>query len=161
MMKSRGEGASGKTAQRIIVTGVPTGIGSEKVIKIIEESGADVVYLENCAGMKQYLHDVATSGSPLDAIADKYLLTPCSCMSPNTGRLELLAKLAKEYRADGVVDITWVGCHTYNVESRLLKEYLSQHGNVPLLQVETDYSQGDNAQIKTRVEAFLEMTKKH
>ena len=82
-------------------------------------------------------------------------------MSPNTGRLELLAKLAKEYRADGVVDITWVGCHTYNVESRLLKEYLSQHGNVPLLQVETDYSQGDNAQIKTRVEAFLEMTKKH
>ena len=160
-MKSNGEGALPKTAPRIIVTGVPTGVGAEKVIKIIEESGAAVVYIENCAGMKQYLHDVATSGSPLDAIADKYLLTPCSCMSPNLGRLELLANLAKEYHADGVVDITWVGCHTYNVESRLLKEHLAGHGNVPLLQVETDYSQGDNAQIKTRVEAFLEMIKKH
>jgi benzoyl-CoA reductase/2-hydroxyglutaryl-CoA dehydratase subunit BcrC/BadD/HgdB len=78
-------------------------------------------------------------------------------MSPNTGRLELLAKLAKEYKADGIVDITWTGCHTYNVESRVLKEYLHKHCGVPLMQVETDYSQGDVGQIKTRVEAFLEM----
>jgi benzoyl-CoA reductase/2-hydroxyglutaryl-CoA dehydratase subunit BcrC/BadD/HgdB len=160
-MKAKGEGAFPKTAKRIIVTGVPTGVGAEKVLKIIEESGAAIVYIENCSGMKQYLHDVATTGSPLDAIADKYLQTPCSCMSPNTGRLELLANLAKEYHADGVVDITWVGCHTYNVESRVLKDYLAKHGNVPLLQIETDYSQGDSGQIKTRVEAFLEMAKKH
>ncbi|MFA4861916.1 double-cubane-cluster-containing anaerobic reductase [Methanoregula sp.] len=160
-MKAKGEGASPKTAQRIIVTGVPTGVGAEKVLRIIEESGAAIVYIENCSGMKPYLHDVATSGSPLDAIADKYLETPCSCMSPNTGRLELLAKLAKEYHADGVVDVTWVGCHTYNVESRVLKDYLARHGNVPLLQIETDYSQGDVGQIRTRVEAFLEMAKKH
>jgi benzoyl-CoA reductase/2-hydroxyglutaryl-CoA dehydratase subunit BcrC/BadD/HgdB len=160
-MKAKGEGAFPKTAKRIIVTGVPTGVGAEKVLRIIEESGAAVVYIENCSGMKQYLHDVASTGSPLDAIADKYLATPCSCMSPNTGRLELLAKLAKEYHADGIVDITWVGCHTYNVESRVLKDYLAKHGNVPLLQIETDYSQGDSGQIKTRIEAFLEMTKKH
>ena len=159
-MKAKGEGAFPKTAKRIIVTGVPTGIGAEKVLKVIEESGAAVVYIENCSGMKQYLDDVATSGSPLDAIADKYLSTPCSCMSPNTGRLELLANLAKEYHADGIVDITWVGCHTYNVESRVLREYLAKHGGVPLLQIETDYSQGDLGQIRTRVEAFLEMIRK-
>ena len=156
-MRQKGTGAGSKDAKRIIVTGVPTGVGAEKVIKIIEESGAQVVYIENCSGMKQYLHDVATNESPLDAIADKYLATPCSCMSPNTGRLELLAKLVKEYHADGVVDITWTGCHTYNVESRVLKEYLHKHGGAPLLQIETDYSQGDVGQIKTRVEAFLEM----
>jgi benzoyl-CoA reductase/2-hydroxyglutaryl-CoA dehydratase subunit BcrC/BadD/HgdB len=33
------------------------------------------------------------------------------------------------------------------------------HGNVPLLQIETDYSKGDAGQIRTRVEAFLEMAK--
>ncbi|WML67575.1 MAG: hypothetical protein METHP_01115 [Methanoregula sp. SKADARSKE-2] len=159
-MKAKGEGAFPKTAKRIIVTGVPTGIGAEKVLKVIEESGAAVVYIENCSGMKQYLDDVATSGSPLDAIADKYLSTPCSCMSPNTGRLELLANLAKEYHADGIVDITWVGCHTYNVESRVLREYLAKHGGVPLLQIETDYSQGDLGQIRTRIEAVLEMIRK-
>jgi benzoyl-CoA reductase/2-hydroxyglutaryl-CoA dehydratase subunit BcrC/BadD/HgdB len=160
-MNPKGENALPKPVQRIIVTGVPTGIGSEKVIRIIEESGAAVVYLENCSGMKPYLHDVATTGSPLDAIADKYLAIPCSCMSPNTERLELLAKLAKEYHADGIVDITWIGCHTYNVESRVLRDYLANHGDVPLIQIETDYSQGDTGQIRTRVEAFLEMIKKH
>ncbi len=159
-MVAKGEGAFPAKTKRIIVTGVPTGIGAEKVIKIIEESGADVVYIENCSGMKQYLFDVATDGSPLDSIADKYLATPCSCMSPNMGRLELLADLAKDYNAGGVIDITWVGCHTYNVESRVLKDYLTKHGNVPLLQIETDYSQGDTGQVKTRVEAFLEMIKK-
>ena len=59
--------------------------------------------------------------------------------------------------ADGIVDITWTGCHTYNVESRVLKEFLHKHGGAPLMQIETDYSQGDVGQIKTRVEAFLEM----
>jgi benzoyl-CoA reductase/2-hydroxyglutaryl-CoA dehydratase subunit BcrC/BadD/HgdB len=159
-MVAKGEGAAPKTAKRIIVTGVPTGVGSEKVIRILEESGAAVVYIENCAGMKQYLEDVATETLPLDAIADKYLATPCSCMSPNTGRLELLEKLVHVYHADGVVDITWTGCHTYNVESRVLGDYLARHGNVPFLQVETDYSQGDVGQIRTRIEAFLEMVSK-
>ena len=156
-MRSKGEGAFPKTAPRIIVTGVPTGLGADKVIRIIEESGAAVVYIENCSGIKQYLYDVAEEGNPLDSIADKYLATPCSCMSPNTARLELLARAAKDYKAAGIVDITWVGCHTYNVESRVLKEYLAAHGNTPLLQIETDYSQGDAGQIKTRIEAFLEM----
>jgi benzoyl-CoA reductase/2-hydroxyglutaryl-CoA dehydratase subunit BcrC/BadD/HgdB len=156
-MVKQGKGATDRSAPRIIVTGVPTGVGAEKVIRIIEEAGAAVVYVENCAGMKQYLHDVPADGAPLDAIAGKYLVTPCSCMSPNTDRLELLADLARDYSADGVVDITWTGCHTYNIESRVLKEYLAGHGNVPLLQIETDYSEGDAAQIRTRVEAFLEM----
>ena len=81
-MKAKGEGAFPKTAKRIIVTGVPTGVGAEKVLKIIEESGAAIVYIENCSGMKQYLHDVATTGSPLDAIADKYLADPLLLHEP-------------------------------------------------------------------------------
>jgi benzoyl-CoA reductase/2-hydroxyglutaryl-CoA dehydratase subunit BcrC/BadD/HgdB len=159
-MEARGEGALSRSARRIIVTGVPTGVGAEKVIKLIEEAGASVVYLENCSGMKQYLHDVDIHESPLDAIADKYLLTPCSCMSPNTGRLDLLTRLVKDFHADGIVDVTWIGCHTYNVESRVLGAHLSKQGSVPLLQIETDYSQGDTGQIRTRIEAFLEMVSK-
>jgi len=156
-MIAQGKGAAPETAKRIIVTGVPTGVGSEKVIKILEESGAAVVYIENCAGMKQFLDDVSPEGPPLEAIADKYLQTPCSCMSPNSGRLELLVNLAKEYHAHGIVDITWTGCHTYNVESRILGDYLAGHGNIPFIQIETDYSQSDVGQIRTRIEAFLEM----
>jgi benzoyl-CoA reductase/2-hydroxyglutaryl-CoA dehydratase subunit BcrC/BadD/HgdB len=154
---AKGEAAMPQGAKRILVTGVPTGIGSEKVIKIIEDCGAAVVYIENCSGMKQFVTLVDETKPPLEAIADKYLSTPCSCMSPNPIRLENLAKLIKDYRIDGVVDITWQGCHTYNVESRVVKEFLKKNGDTPFLQIETDYSQGDVEQIKTRVQAFLEM----
>lgn len=154
---AKGEAARPKGAKRIIVTGVPTGIGSEKVIKIIEDCGAAVVYIENCSGMKQFVTLVDETKPPLEAIAEKYLATPCSCMSPNPIRQQNLAQLVRDYNADGVVDITWQGCHTYNVESRVIRDYLKQNGDTPFLQIETDYSQGDVEQIKTRVQAFLEM----
>lgn len=151
-----GQGALPKGAKRIVVTGVPTGSGAEKVLKIIEDCGAAIVYIENCSGMKQFVNLVDEEKPALEAIAEKYLKTPCSCMSPNPQRLELVAAAASDWRADGVVDIVWQGCHTYNVESRVLKDYLRDKG-LPCLHIETDYSQGDVEQIKTRVQAFLEM----
>ncbi|HWQ64907.1 MAG TPA: double-cubane-cluster-containing anaerobic reductase [Methanospirillum sp.] len=158
-MQVEGNGAFPKGTPRIIVTGVPTGLGSEKVLKIIEESGAAVVYIENCAGMKQYLHDVDVSDSDLlHAVAKKYLKTPCSCMSPNTERMEILAKVTEEYNADGIVDITWIGCHTYNVESRILSKAMKEK-DIPVIQIETDYSPADSEQIRTRIEAFIDMIK--
>ncbi|MDD1729353.1 MAG: 2-hydroxyacyl-CoA dehydratase family protein [Methanospirillum sp.] len=156
-MQADGVGAFPKGTPRIIVTGVPTGLGSEKVLKIIEESGAAIVYIENCAGMKQYLHDVDVNEPDLvRAVARKYLKTPCSCMSPNTERMDILARVADEYHADGIVDVTWIGCHTYNVESRILTKAMKEKG-IPVMQIETDYSQADTEQIRTRVEAFIDM----
>lgn len=147
------------SAPRILVTGVPVGIGSEKVIRLIEESGGSVVGLENCSGYKplDILVDESLEKDPLIAIAEKYLATPCSCMSPNTGRYELLGRLIEEYQVDGVVDITWTGCHTYNIESYSIKKHLRDKYKMPLLQIETDYSTSDVEQLKVRIEAFLEM----
>ena len=154
---SAGEGATAKGAKRIIVTGVPTGVGADKVNQIIEDCGAVVVYMDNCSGMKPYTELVDETKAPLAAIAAKYLDIPCSCMSPNPQRLEQYAALLQDYHADGVVDITWQGCHTYNAESRLLQRHLKALGDIPYLQIETDYSQSDTEQIRTRVQAFLEL----
>jgi benzoyl-CoA reductase/2-hydroxyglutaryl-CoA dehydratase subunit BcrC/BadD/HgdB len=154
---AKGQGAVPKGTKRILVTGVPTGVGAEKVLKIIEDSGAVVVYIENCSGMKQFVQLVDEKKPPLEAIAEKYLNTPCACMSPNPRRMDMITQLVGEYKADGVVDIVWQGCHTYNVESRVLRDHLKQTNNIPYLHIETDYSQGDAEQIKTRVQAFLEM----
>ena len=159
-MIASGDGAFPKGTPRIIITGVPTGIGAEKVLKIIEESGAAIVYIENCSGMKQYLHDIDLQEPDLvRAVARKYLKTPCSCMSPNTERMNILAKISDEYHADGIVDITWIGCHTYNVESRILSKAMKEKG-IPVMQIETDYSPADTEQIRTRVEAFIDMVRK-
>lgn len=143
-------------APRILLTGCPIGSGSEKVLKILEESGASVVALENCTGYKGLDVMVDEEGDPITALAEKYLSTPCSCMTPNNGRLDLIERLAREYKVDGVVDLTWQACHTYNIESFTVKNFVKDKLGLPFLQIETDYSESDAGQIKVRVEAFLE-----
>lgn len=143
-------------APRILLTGCPVGAGSEKVLKIIEEAGGSVVVLENCTGYKSIDIDVDESKDPLTALAEKYLATPCSCMSPNNNRLELIGRLAKEYLVDGVVDLTWQACHTYNIESYTVRSYVREELGLPFIQIETDYSDSDLGQLKVRLEAFLE-----
>ncbi len=143
-------------APRILLTGTPIGVGSEKVLKALEEAGASVVALENCTGYKGLDAMVDEDKDPITALAQKYLSTPCSCMTNNNGRLDLIKRLANEYEVDGVVDLTWQACHTYNIESFTVKKFVQEELNLPFIQIETDYSDSDTGQIQTRVEAFLE-----
>ncbi len=154
---ARGESPFTEKTPRILLTGVPVGLGSDKVVRLIEECGGNVVCFESCGAYKGVYTLVDEAKEPLPAIAEKYLSTPCSCMSPNNGRFELVNRLAEEFRVDGVVDLTWQGCHTYNIESHSLKRYLQEKSRVPFLQIETDYSESDVEQLKVRIEAFLEM----
>ena len=153
----RGESPFNGQTPRILLTGVPVGIGSHKVVRIIEECGGNVVCFESCGGYKGCYEPVDEGKEPLMAIAEKYLRIPCSCMSPNPGRFDLLINLIDEFCVDGVVDLTWQACHTYNVESFRLKKHIQENRRLPFLQIETDYSESDIEQLKVRVEAFLEM----
>ncbi|HEY8363881.1 MAG TPA: double-cubane-cluster-containing anaerobic reductase [Tissierellaceae bacterium] len=143
-------------APRILLTGCPIGLGSEKVLRALEEAGASVVALENCTGYKGLDVMVDEDKDPITAIAEKYLKTPCSCMTPNNRRLDLIKRLAEEYQVDGVVDLTWQACHTYNIESYTVKKFVEEELKLPFMQIETDYSDSDTGQVKVRVEAFLE-----
>lgn len=154
---ARGESPFTEKNPRILLTGVPVGLGSDKVVRLIEECGGSVVCFESCGAYKGISSLVDEEKEPLLAIAEKYLATPCSCMSPNNGRFELVSRLAEEFQVAGAVDLTWQGCHTYNIESYSLKRYLQEKQNLPFLQIETDYSASDVEQLKVRIEAFLEM----
>ena len=146
-----------ENAPRILLTGCPTGIGgADKVLIALGEAGASVVALENCTGYKGLDTLVDEDKDPIDALAEKYLSTPCSCMTPNNSRLDLLKRLADEYQVDGVVDLTWQACHTYAIESFNVKKFTEEELGLPFIQIETDYSETDKGQILTRVEAFLE-----
>lgn len=149
-------------APRILLTGCPIGSGSEKVLRALEDAGASVVALENCTGYKplEVMVDEDPNKDPLLALAEKYLQTPCSCMTPNNPRFDLIKRMSEEYEVDGVVDLTWVACHTYAIESFTLKKFVEEELNLPFIQIETDYSDSDTGQVKTRVEAFLETIEK-
>jgi benzoyl-CoA reductase/2-hydroxyglutaryl-CoA dehydratase subunit BcrC/BadD/HgdB len=159
-LKNQGISAAPADAPRILLTGCPVGKGSEKVLRLIEESGGIVVCQENCTGIKSFdwLID-ETDEDPYRAIGRHYLQTPCSCLTPNTGRFDLIARLIEDFNIQGVVDLTWRCCLTYSVEAHLLQDFLGRNGQTPFLHLETDYSSWDVEQLKTRVEAFLEVVR--
>lgn len=143
-------------APRILLTGVPVGLGSDKVVKLLEEAGANAVCFESCSGYKKVFL-VDENKPPLQALAEQYLMTPCSVMSPNTGRFDLLGQMIEDFSVDGVVDLTWQACHTYNVESYNIEAFVKEKYNLPFLHLESDYSESDTEQLRVRIEAFLEL----
>jgi benzoyl-CoA reductase/2-hydroxyglutaryl-CoA dehydratase subunit BcrC/BadD/HgdB len=147
-----------REAPRILLTGVPVGLDSDKVVRLIERAGANVTCFESCGGYKS-VPLIDEEKEPLHALAEKYLRTPCSIMSPNTGRYELLGEMIEAFSVDGVVDLTWQACHTYNVESYSIGRFVEEKFHLPFLHLETDYSESDTEQLRVRVEAFLEMAK--
>ena len=141
----------------VLLTGVPAPHGAEKVLDIIEAAGATVVAQETCTGLKPLLEDVAETGDPLEAVARKYYHLPCSCMTPNSRRMETIDQLIGEFRPWGVIDLVWHACLTYDVESGVLKRHLDAKHELPYLKIVTDYSPSDTQQLRLRVEAFIAM----
>ena len=151
------EGKNVGKKPRILVTGSPSGGAALKVIRAIEENGGVVVCFENCTGMKPLAEVDEENPDVYDALSRKYLSIGCSCMSPNKARMELLEKLIKDFKVDAVVDLVLQACHTYNVETAMVKKLVKDKMGIPYTVVETDYSQADIGQIQTRMAAFIEM----
>ncbi|HUU20748.1 MAG TPA: double-cubane-cluster-containing anaerobic reductase [Sedimentisphaerales bacterium] len=142
---------------RVLMTGVPIVHGAERVLDIIESHGGLVVCMDNCTGLKPILEDVdETAQDPIIALAEKYFRLPCSVMTKNDRRLEILRDLTAEYRPQCIIDLIWQACLTYDVESYLVKKLAEEELGIPYLRIETDYSPSDSARIALRVEALFE-----
>ena len=61
-----------------------------------------------------------------------------------------------EYKVDGVIDVTLTACHTYAIETEKVRRTVEGCGK-SYLAIETNYSNSDAPQIRTRLEAFVEM----
>ena len=79
----------------------------------------------------------------------------CSCFTPNAERTDNILSLAREYRADGVVQYILHACHTFAIEAITIADALKAAG-IPSIRIETDYSEEDVGQLRIRLEAFLE-----
>jgi benzoyl-CoA reductase/2-hydroxyglutaryl-CoA dehydratase subunit BcrC/BadD/HgdB len=157
MLQSQKAGGPKNNSVRVLLTGVPIVHGAERVLDIIESAGGLVVCMDNCTGLKPILEDVDEDAEdPILALAQKYFRLPCSVMTKNDRRLEVLRELAAEYRPQCVIDLIWQACITYDVESYLVRELAEKELGLPYLRIETDYSPSDSARIALRVEALFE-----
>jgi benzoyl-CoA reductase/2-hydroxyglutaryl-CoA dehydratase subunit BcrC/BadD/HgdB len=93
----------------------------------------------------------------LIAVADKYLLPcTCPCFVEGADRVHRLLELIAEFAVQGVVYHNLRMCQLHDIESFGVKAALAKR-NIPLLSVYSDYSAEDTPQLRTRVQAFLEM----
>ncbi|MGE5380733.1 MAG: double-cubane-cluster-containing anaerobic reductase [Methylocystaceae bacterium] len=157
------EGVFPDKTPRILITGTPMAIPNWKLHHIIETSGAVVVVEESCTGTRYFENLVNEEASSLDnqikSLAERYMNINCACFTPNPGRIDDILRLVKEYNVDGVIDFNLQFCNTYATESYLVNQAMKA-AHIPFLHLETDYSEQDFEQLRTRIEAFLEMIRK-
>jgi benzoyl-CoA reductase/2-hydroxyglutaryl-CoA dehydratase subunit BcrC/BadD/HgdB len=157
---SRHKPVCGKSNPRIMLSGSPTVFPTWKIPILVEDSGGIIVMDDVCTGSKELWDPIETAywtiNDMIIAIADKYLMNTCACFTPNLVRVDRIVQFASDFEVDGVIYHVLQACHIYGMEQQRIEKAL-ERVKVPVLNIETDYSQEDVEQIRTRVEAFLEM----
>ena len=145
---------------RILVTGCPMAVPNWKLPFVVETSGAVIVGEESCVGERGTRNLTAETGETveemMEALVDRYFKVDCAIFTPNPDRLDHIQEMAAEYKADGVIHYGLQFCQPYLMESIPVEKALEDKG-IPTLRLETDYSMEDMGQLKTRIEAFIEV----
>ncbi|MCX7796554.1 MAG: acyl-CoA dehydratase activase [bacterium] len=122
----------------------------DSLIKSVEESGGSILYNLTCTGSKPQYRPIGLTEDPIEAYANILLDSyPCIRMDDIKERLDIITG---EKRIDGVIYHTVKFCDLYSYEYADIKDKI----NIPLLKVETDYTDTSEGQMRTRIQAFIE-----
>ena len=152
---------------RVMVTGTPMFWPDNwKLPSLVEEASPRGVIVadELCSGERLLYDPVGvdewTSDDMFRAISERYLMaSTCPCFTSKDGnedRINWLLNKVKDWRVQGVIYYVVRGCMLYAMEYTRVKRVLDPL-NIPIYYLDTEYTREDVGQMKTRVEAFLEM----
>jgi benzoyl-CoA reductase/2-hydroxyglutaryl-CoA dehydratase subunit BcrC/BadD/HgdB len=152
-------GAAPAGTPRIVISGCPMAVPNWKLPAIVESAGAVIVGEESCIGERGTQNLVSADGDSVDALienlVDRYFSIDCAVFTPNPTRAEHALQIATDAGADGLIHYGLQFCSPYQLEAPLLDRHV-EDGGLPVLRIDTDYSQEDMGQLRTRVEAFIE-----
>jgi len=167
-VKERKDGPPQKPARLLVWGSILDDIA---VIEMIEELDANVVMDDTCLGSRAYFPDVELTDNPMYSLAYRYLVdikcprtfrgndinaTRKDYMADLESRFGYLKDYAKEWHVNGVILQSVRYCDTHGYEVPSIKDYFASIG-LPSIYLEHDYSVPSLAQLRTRVQAFLEM----
>ena len=154
-----------KKGPRILIDG-PC-VDNIEMVKLVEELGATVVADTLCNGTRDYFPRTDVEGNPIEALGRRYLdkvNCPKTFRENTAGTFEGdianrfgdIGTYAKEFNVDGAILYVYKYCDPFGFEVPARKAYY-QSINLPVLHLEDLYSAGTIGQLKTRIQAFLEM----
>ena len=163
-IRRRGK-SSLKKGPRLFIDGAC--LDNIELIKLVEEIGGNVVADTICNGARDYFPKTDVGGDPIDALAHRYLdkiNCPKTYRENKTGTFEGdiasrfgdIGAYAKEFKVNGAILYLYKYCDPFGFEVPARKAYYKSI-NVPLLPLEDVYSAGTISQLRTRIQAFLEM----
>ena len=153
----QGSDNASKSRARLMLVG--SAITNPELIESIEELGGLIVTDELCTGTRYWSDPVVLdkNSTPIEAISRRYLNNfPCARMFPSDERFNRILDLARDFRVDGVISQIIRYCVPYAHDLPLLMERLKANG-IPTLALDVEYGTSGSGQIRTRVQAFLEM----
>ena len=143
-------------APRIVLAG---GLVNERnVAAAVERTGARVVALDTCLGLRHYEGLVEEDApDPFLALARRYLTKPgCARMQGLDERVRRMKQVADQAEADGIVFCSLKFCGPCLYDIPILAERCRASG-IPFLSLEHDYEGSGLEQLSSRIGAFVEL----
>jgi len=94
----------------------------------------------------------------MKAIAERYLRKiPCPFMYSSEERFRHVREMVKLFDVEGILIFSLKSCDVHSFDAPLLAEELKNNENLPVICLEWEHSLSGIAQLRTRIEAFIEM----
>jgi benzoyl-CoA reductase subunit C len=129
------------------------------ILDLIERAGGIIVDDDLYTGYRYYATDVKINGSPIEAIAERYIDKSVPIPTRSDEKIKwdrYVVDKAKESRAQGVVVLMAKYCEPHLFLYPFIKRALNEAG-IPHLMVETEHEVVSLEGIRTRLQAFIEM----
>lgn len=147
----------GYRARLMIIGGI---LDDPAYVEVIENQGALVVTDSLCFGSRVCWTDVNEEvKDPLTALARYHILDRPACprmYGEQPRRSNFVRNMIREFKVDGVIGEQIVFCDYWSGEHFLLDKQFKEEG-VPFLKLDREYLLGGIGQLRTRVQAFLEI----
>ena len=150
-------------AVRVVLSGSLCEFPSRDILDLIEDAGCIVVDDDLYAGGRYIASDLGMDGDPLEAIASRHLdmAIPCPTRFDQGSDLgDYLVNLVNTSQAQGVIFLIVKFCQPHDMYYPYLVEKLQEAG-IPNMMIETEHEMPSVGQVKTRVQAYIEMIRRN
>ncbi len=149
------KGISGHQARLMLMGGA---CDNPDFVQVIEDVGGLVVANTLCFGSRYFWSPMQRDGDPVSALAKYYLNRPsCARMAgEQQERYDYAKQMIDRFKVDGVIYQRQKWCDLWGGESFHAGEKIQALG-LPFLIVEREYWLSGTEQLKTRVQALLEL----
>ncbi len=147
----QGKGVS-ENPIRLLITGIAW--GDLGLYNIIDDLGAVIVGSECVQNL--FYEDISLAGDPFEVLARRFLEVPYTLTAEARGRWTV-ENIRKMKYIDGVLFNCNFGCNYQTTEARIVTDIIKKETGLPCLVTNTDLPNEGRGQMRTRLEAFIEM----